>query len=55
MEVVTLASWKRAGSLKSFDTRKAFYAVLVSINNHTQFAIVLEVLLNYDPSMIERR
>lgn len=55
MEIVTLASWTRAGSPTNFDMRKALFAVLKSIVNHHQFRVILEDrLLNYEPSMIER-
>ena len=55
MEIVTMDAWCKAGKPSSFDLRKALCAVLMSIENHRQFKIILEDrFLNYGRSAIER-
>lgn len=54
MEVVTLASWRDAGSPQSFDMRKGFCAVMNSLTNHRNFSVVLHNDMCYAPSMLRR-
>ena len=54
MEVVTLASWRDAGSPQSFDMGKGFCAVLNSLTNHRNFSVVLHNDMCYAPSMLRR-
>ena len=55
IEIVTMDAWCRAGKPSSFDMRKALYAVLVAIDDHRQFKIILEDhFLNYGRTAIER-